>query len=53
MTVNVHQSSEGLKVIMAVIAFAVFVVIALTWVPEPISGTENMGATGNTARMVK
>lgn len=58
MTQAVHRSSEGLKVIMAAIGLVVFVVIALTWIPdlmpELLGGTETQNTVGQApVRMVK
>lgn len=55
MAVNVHGGAEVVKILMYVAAFAAFVVVALTWVPEWISpdSANITGNTGSTARMIQ
>jgi hypothetical protein len=55
MAVNVHGGAEVAKILMYVAAFAAFVVVALTWVPEWISpdSANITGNTGTTARMIQ
>ncbi|HXY59928.1 MAG TPA: hypothetical protein VEH76_15280 [Methylocystis sp.] len=53
MSLDVHRGSEGFRVALAAIALVIFVIIGLTWIPELISGTENMGSTGTTSRMIR
>ncbi len=54
MSANVHGSHEIVKIMMWVIAFTAFIVVALTKVPEWISpdSANITGNTGSTARMV-
>ncbi len=53
----VHQNSEIGKVLVAVIAFIVFVVVALTWVPEMVAPSgeraQEAPSVGKTVRMVQ
>ncbi len=56
MPLAVHHNSEISKVMLAVVGVVVFVVIALTWVPEllaPGGGTEDQTSIGKTVRMIK
>ncbi|MGA8171144.1 MAG: hypothetical protein WB816_10010 [Methylocystis sp.] len=56
MPLAVHHNSEIGKVFLAILGVAVFVVIALTWVPElvaPGGGTEDQTTVGKTVRMIK
>ncbi|MBI1980091.1 MAG: hypothetical protein HYS63_00685 [Methylocystis sp.] len=63
MSVNVHSSGDVGKMLLWVAAFVVFVVVALTWVPDWISpeGTNGTGnrngmegaGVGSTARMIQ
>lgn len=55
MSLAVHGNAEIGKVIMGVIAFAAFVVVALTWVPEWIAPQGEQGApdVGRTVKMIK
>jgi hypothetical protein len=56
MPLAVHHSSEIGKVALAVIGIVVFVVVALTWIPEliaPQGGTESETSVGKTVRMVQ
>jgi hypothetical protein len=54
MSYNVHGAAEIGKILMWVVGFAAFVVVALTKVPEWISpdSASITGATGSTARMI-
>jgi len=54
MALNVHSSGELAKYVMWVLAFAAFVIVALTWVPSWISpdSANITGGTGSTARMI-
>lgn len=51
----VHNNSEIGKVILGIVAFAAFVVVALTWVPEWIAPQGEQGASdvGRTVKMIK
>jgi hypothetical protein len=51
----VHDNSEIGKVLIGIVAFAAFVVVALTWVPEWIAPQGEQGApdVGRTERMAK
>ncbi len=56
MPLAVHHNSEITQVFLAMLGIAVFVVIALTWVPEliaPGGGTEDQTSFGQTVRMIK
>jgi hypothetical protein len=56
MPLAVHHNSEITKVFLAMLGIVVFVVIALTWVPEliaPGGGTEDQTSVGQTVRMIK
>jgi len=56
MPLAVHHNSEITKVFLAMLGIAIFVVIALTWVPElidPGGGTEDQTSVGQTVRMIK
>jgi hypothetical protein len=57
MTLAVHHSSELVKYALAIIGVAVFVVVALTWVPEMIApsgeNAQEAPSVGQTVRMVK
>jgi hypothetical protein len=53
MSLAVHHGSELTKVLMAVIAVAVFVVLGLTFAPELISGSQSEVPTGSTTRMIR
>lgn len=57
MPLAVHHTSELVKYALAIIGVAVFVVVALTWIPELIapSGENAQGGSsvGETVRMVK
>ena len=55
MAVNVHGGAEVGKILMYLAAFAAFVVVALTWVPEWISpdSANITGNTGSTSRMIQ
>ncbi|MEK4034273.1 hypothetical protein WOC76_12565 [Methylocystis sp. IM3] len=55
MSVNVHGGAEVGKILLYIGGFVVFVVIALTWVPELISpdSANITGNTGSTARMIQ
>ncbi len=55
MATSVHGAHEIGKIMMWVIAFTAFVVIALTKVPEWISpdSANITGNTGSTARMIQ
>ncbi|WP_202620550.1 hypothetical protein [Methylocystis heyeri] len=56
MPLAVHHNSEIGKVLMAIIGIVVFVVIALTWIPEliaPQGGTERETNMGQTVRMIR
>ncbi|MEF3367641.1 hypothetical protein V3H18_13965 [Methylocystis sp. 9N] len=55
MAYNVHGGAEVGKILLYVAGFAVFVVVALTWVPAWISpdSANITGATGSTARMIQ
>jgi hypothetical protein len=54
MSYNVHGTAEIGKILMWVVGFAAFVVVALTKVPEWISpdSASITGGTGSTARMI-
>ncbi|MGD9544816.1 MAG: hypothetical protein AB7F41_07040 [Methylocystis sp.] len=54
MAVNVHDGEVG-KILVYLVGFTAFVVVALTWVPHWISpDTANItGNTGSTARMIQ
>ena len=54
MALQVHGGAELGKILLYVAAFAAFVVVALTWVPDWISpeSANITGATGATARMI-
>jgi hypothetical protein len=55
MPLAVHHNSEIAKVVMATICVVVFVVVALTWLPEmvaPQGGTEREANVGSTVRMI-
>ncbi len=55
MAVNVHGGAEVGKILMYLVAFAAFVVVALTWVPEWVSpdSANITGNTGSTSRMIQ
>jgi hypothetical protein len=55
MAVNVHGGAEVGKILLYIGGFIVFVVVALTWVPDMISpeSANITGATGSTARMIQ
>lgn len=55
MAVNVHGGAEVGKILMYLVAFTAFVVVALTWVPEWISpdSANITGNTGSTSRMIQ
>jgi len=55
MSVNVHGAAEVGKILVYIAAFAAFVVVALTWVPEWISpdSASITGNTGSTTRMIQ
>jgi hypothetical protein len=55
MALAVHSSSEIGKIMLWVAAFAVFVVVALTWVPDLIAPQGEQGApeVGRTTRMIQ
>lgn len=55
MAYNVHGGAEVGKILLWVAAFAAFVVVALTWVPEWISpdSANITGNTGATSRMIQ
>jgi hypothetical protein len=50
MTTNVHSSAEVGKILMYVGGIIVFVIVALTWVPDWIS-PEGTNGTGNRGGM--
>ncbi|KAF0128969.1 MULTISPECIES: hypothetical protein [Methylocystis] len=54
MAVNVHDGEVG-KILVYLIGFTAFVIVALTWVPHWISpDSANITVeTGNTARMIQ
>lgn len=57
MSLAVHHSSELGKVALIVIGLIVFVVVALTWIPEMIAPSgdtaQEAPSVGKTVRMVK
>jgi len=55
MALAVHSGAELGKIIMWVVAFAAFVVVTLTWVPEWIAPQGEQGAPepGRTVKMIK
>ena len=55
MALAVHSGAELGKIIMWVVAFAFFVVVALTWVPDWIAPQGEQGApeVGRTVKMIK
>lgn len=55
MSLAVHSNAEIGKILIGIAAFAVFVVVALTWVPDWIAPQGEQGApdVGRTERMVK
>jgi len=55
MAIAVHSGGELGKILMWVIAFMVFVVVALTWVPEWMAPQGEIGASdvGRTVKMIK
>ncbi len=55
MPLAVHSNMEIGKVAAWVIAFAAFVVVALTWVPEWVAPQGEQGASevGRTVKMIK
>jgi hypothetical protein len=56
MPLAVHHSSELVTTILTILALAVFVVVALTWIPDWVSprvGGEMGGSTGAVSRMIK
>ncbi|MCC3244580.1 hypothetical protein LG047_04455 [Methylocystis sp. WRRC1] len=55
MALAVHSNAEMGKILMWVIAFAAFVVVALTWVPDWIAPQGDVGApeVGRTVKMIQ
>jgi lipopolysaccharide export LptBFGC system permease protein LptF len=55
MALAVHSGAEISKIIMWVVAFAAFVVVALTWVPDWVAPQGEQGApeVGRTVKMIK
>ena len=56
MPLAVHHNSEIGKVVLIAAGIVLFVVVALTWVPEmvaPGGGTENQTSVGKTVRMIQ
>jgi lipopolysaccharide export LptBFGC system permease protein LptF len=55
MAIAVHSGAELGKIIMWVVAFAAFVVVALTWVPDWVAPQGEQGApeVGRTVKMIK
>jgi lipopolysaccharide export LptBFGC system permease protein LptF len=55
MALAVHNGSEIGRILLWIAAFAVFVVVALTWVPDWIAPQGEQGApeVGRTTRMIQ
>lgn len=55
MAINVHGGAEVGKIMMYIMGFIAFVIVALAWVPHWISpdSANITGATGSTARMIE
>jgi len=55
MALAVHSGAELGKIIMWVVAFAFFVVVALTWVPDWVApqGEQGGSEVGRTVKMIK
>lgn len=55
MALAVHSGSEVGKILAGIAAFAIFVVVALTWLPDWMAPQGEQGASevGRTVKMIK